>query len=151
MSQTETLHATAVAIAGRGVMLLGPPGSGKSDLALRLIDRGALLIADDQTLLSWEAGRIILSGTGILQGKLEVRGVGILEMPGIQAAPLCLAMHCEAPAERLPEPEYGVWLDIDIPVLRLSAHEASAPIKLERALSAVVDGASGTYKERAFP
>lgn len=150
MSRTETLHATAVAIDGRGVMLLGPPGSGKSDLALRLIDRGGLLIADDQTVLALQAGQIILSHTGILQGQLEVRGVGILEMPSIGAAPLSLVIQCDDAPERLPEPEHQSWLGVLIPVLRLSLNEASAPIKLERALSAVVDGALSTFKERAF-
>ncbi|MDE0940637.1 MAG: HPr kinase/phosphatase C-terminal domain-containing protein, partial [Pirellulales bacterium] len=78
----ETLvHATCVAIGEVGVLLRGPSGSGKSDLALRLIEGGAKLVADDQVVLSEVAGSLLASAPAALRGKIEVRGCGILDIP----------------------------------------------------------------------
>jgi HPr kinase/phosphorylase len=75
-----TIHATTVSLDGRGVILRGPSGSGKSDLALRLINEGALLVADDQTILFVESGRMMAQPPAEIAGKMEVRGVGIVKM-----------------------------------------------------------------------
>ncbi|WP_420607901.1 HPr kinase/phosphorylase [Novosphingopyxis sp.] len=148
--RSEALHGTAVSIGGTGVLLLGAPGSGKSDLALRLIDRGALLIADDLVLLGVHGEAIRLSGTGNMTGRMEIRGIGLCGMPHVDNAPFRLAALCDLPPERLPTPEHRRWLGIAVPAVRLAPFEASAPVKLEWALRAVVDGTFTTSKERAF-
>ena len=147
---SEMLHGTAVAIGGHGVLLLGKPGSGKSDLALRLIDRGALLIGDDRVRIDRHGDSLTLTEMGPLIGQIEIRGVGICAVPHAAEAPLRLAVLCDAPPERLPAPEHRSWLGIAVPTLRLSPFEASAPVKLDWALRAMVDGACTTSKERAI-
>ena len=77
MTTPTLLHATAISINGQAVLLIGPPGSGKSDLALRLIDRGALLIADDQVALTEVDGVLHASAPAATAGLIEVRGLGI--------------------------------------------------------------------------
>src|SRR6478752_5882906 len=76
----ETLHASTVAKDGRAVLITGPSGSGKSDLALRLLDRGFTLVSDDQTILKKDGTRLIASTPMTIAGKLEVRGLGIIDM-----------------------------------------------------------------------
>lgn len=127
------LHASAVAIDGRGVLILGASGSGKSSLALRLIDRGATLIADDQVELRERQGRLHAGALAPIYGKLEVRGVGIIDCDAT-AAPIALAIDLERPAERLPEPWTTTIEGIDIPTLALTPFDADAPIKAELAL-----------------
>lgn len=139
----ETLHATAIAIEGQGVLLLGPSGSGKSDLSLRLIDRGAKLVADDRVIVSAALGGLKLSAPPNIAGKMEVRGLGVLELPEslVSEATLArLAVDLSAAPERLPEPEYFEHLGVALPLIRLSAFEASAPIKLEWALALQLGG-----------
>lgn len=132
---SETVHATCVAIGGRGVLIRGRSGSGKSDLALRLIDRGARLVSDDYTILSTIDGRIQARAPETIAGKLEVRGVGIVEMEAETDAPVCLITDLDWAPERLPEAARGVaLLGILIPAIGLAALEASAPLKLEQAL-----------------
>src|SRR5690606_32729552 len=80
-----TIHATCVALGDTGILLRGRSGSGKSDLALRLIDGGALLVADDRVALSLEGGRVIARPPAALAGYLEVRGVGPMPVPSITA------------------------------------------------------------------
>jgi serine kinase of HPr protein (carbohydrate metabolism regulator) len=150
MSDTgKTIHATAVAIGRRGVLLLGPSGSGKSDLALRLIDDGARaaaggarLVADDQTVLKAKAGRLIASAPPVLLGRIEVRGLGIVKLRGgqvTQNAPMHLLVELVAPEqiERLPEPERREILGISLPLIRLAPFEASAPARLRLALDSL--------------
>jgi HPr kinase/phosphorylase len=86
------LHATACAIAGRAILFIGPSGAGKSQLALRLIHRGAWLVADDQTILAAREGRVWASCPPPIAGKLEVRGVGIVAAPHQVQAPLRLVL-----------------------------------------------------------
>src|SRR5258708_30463148 len=99
------VHATAVAIDGAGVLLLGPSGAGKSDLALRLIDQGAALIADDQVELDVSVAGLMATAPASLAGLIEIRGVGIRRCPTIPGAILRLAVDLVAPAmvDRLPE------------------------------------------------
>jgi serine kinase of HPr protein (carbohydrate metabolism regulator) len=132
-------HGTCVAIDGEAVLLRGRPGSGKSDLALRLIDGGALLVADDQAELYRGADAILVQAPAVIGGQLEVRGVGILPCPSIASAPLRLVVDL-VPAgevERLPEAQTCRYHDISLPLLRLAAFEASTPAKIRFALRAL--------------
>ena len=132
---SETVHATCVAIGGRGVLIRGRSGGGKSDLALRLIDRGARLVSDDYTILTLRDGRIQGCAPETIAGKLEVRGVGIVEMEPETDVPICLIADLDEAPERLPEEPRGVpMLGILIPAIGIAALEASAPLKLEQAL-----------------
>lgn len=137
----QQIHASCVAIGQCGVLLLGDPGNGKSDLVLRLIDRGAVLVADDQVQLSADNGILNASAPASIRGVLEVRGLGLLKMPYSDCVPLSLAVRLVPPAqvERLPSPKHQEWLGITLAVLELSAHEASTPIKVEVAVSACHD------------
>ena len=138
--QQVFVHATAVAVERRGVLLLGPSGSGKSDLALRLIDAGGRLIADDQVILARQQDRLIASAPPALAGRIEARGIGILTLDGRflwRRMPMALAVEL-APAERierLPEKATRDFLGIALPLIRLAPFEASAPAKLRLALA----------------
>ncbi|HEX4113434.1 MAG TPA: HPr kinase/phosphatase C-terminal domain-containing protein [Stellaceae bacterium] len=133
------LHGTAIALNGEGILLRGPSGSGKSDLALRLVDGGAKLIADDQTELRDIGGAARLSAPATIAGRIEVRGVGIVVVPHQASAPLRLVVDLEPAAtiERLPEPAWFRFFAYDIPLIALAPFEASAPAKLRVALRAV--------------
>src|SRR3954467_1212574 len=85
---TETVHASTVASEGRAVLITGPSGSGKSDLALRLLDRGFTLVSDDQTLLKRSGTRLIASAPPTIVGKLEVRGIGIIDLETVGDVPV---------------------------------------------------------------
>jgi serine kinase of HPr protein (carbohydrate metabolism regulator) len=135
MSVPRNIHATCVATDAGGVLLLGPSGCGKSDLALRLIDRGAKLVSDDQVVVRREDGRLIASTTGALFGKLEVRGVGICDVPAQRETVVTLIVQLGDEGERLPEASTETLEGISLPLLRLAPHRASAPIKIELALS----------------
>jgi serine kinase of HPr protein (carbohydrate metabolism regulator) len=130
-----TLHATAVSLNGAGVLLLGPPGAGKSDLALRLIDRGALLIADDRVFAEDAQGQLLLSPPPAIAGLLEVRGVGILRFPSVAQVPARLVVDLAMPPDRLPEPLFHGIAGHALPLLHLSPFEASAPLKVELAVA----------------
>lgn len=122
-------HGTCVDWGGRGVLLLGPSGSGKSDLALRLIDAGAVLVADDQTELSEDG---VASAPERLRGLLEVRGVGILRFPYVEKTKIALTVRL-APAnkvERLPD-------TIENGEMTLFPFENSAVLKIKSALQVV--------------
>lgn len=129
-------HATAIAINGHAVLLLGPAGSGKSDLALRLIDRGAKLIADDQVVLTAIDGVLYAAAPAATAGLIEVRGVGIESAaPAVQVAtPVAIAFDLTARPERLPDPVAHAIGGVSLPHLALDPFEPSAPLKVERAL-----------------
>jgi HPr kinase/phosphorylase len=135
------LHASCVAFGGDAVILLGPPGSGKSDLVLRLIqDPAWRLVADDQVVLTAEAGRLRLAAPPALHGMLEVRGLGILRDLPVAADPppaLRLAIHLVPPeaVPRLPEPRAWVCDGVAVPALSLHGRDAAAPAKLAMALA----------------
>lgn len=131
---SETIHASCVAIAGRAVLIAGRSGSGKSDLALRLVDRGARLVSDDYTILTPSEGRLLASAPGTIAGRIEVRGVGLAELEPVRDVPVALHVDLDRVPERLPEAETVTIAGIALPSLRLNALEASAPIKLELAL-----------------
>lgn len=128
-------HGTCVTLDGVAVLLRGPSGSGKSDLALRLIDGGARLIADDQTLVTMQDGRLVASAPETIAGKMEVRGIGILAVEAETSGILGLVVDLVPdPPERMPEPETTEILGIALPLLRLNPFEASAAAKLRLAL-----------------
>ncbi|TXL74861.1 hypothetical protein FHP25_15740 [Vineibacter terrae] len=139
------IHATCVALSisgcWRAALLRGPSGAGKSDLALRLIETGGRLVADDRTDLTVEGGRLVARPPAALAGLVEARGVGVLRLPPehlLAVAPVMLAIDLVAPAEveRTPEPRVEAILGIPVPLLRLSAFDASASIKIRLALGA---------------
>jgi len=131
MTVRETVHATTVGIHGRAVLLIGPSGAGKSDLALRLIDRGAILVSDDYTDLRVTGDALLASPPETIAGRIEVRGVGIVDLPHLAEAPVALVVRLDALVERMPEPATCVFAGRAIPAIALHPFEASAPIKIE--------------------
>ncbi len=142
----QSVHATCVSFAGRGVLILGPPGSGKSDLALRLIDapgRGtglesveARLVADDQVAVRREGDRLIASAPPALKGLVEIRGLGIVTLEPEPEAELRLVVRLVAAPliERLPEPRAFSLLGLEIPQFDIDPSAASAPARVRAAL-----------------
>ena len=130
------VYGTSVALGNDGVLLRGPPGSGKSDLALRLIDQGARLVSDDQTELHIEGDEIAMKAPATIAGQLEVRGIGIVRVPCVAAAPLRLVVDLTSSpeVERLPEPRTGDLLGRRVPLVALAPFEASSVAKLRLAL-----------------
>jgi len=132
---SETVHASTVSIGGRAVLISGRPGSGKSDLALRLIDRGAVLVSDDYTIVTRSGKRLLASAPETIRGRIEIRGVGLVEMPNETAVPVALVVEIDEPVPRMPEPgRTRLIANIAVPLFALAPHEASAPIKVERVL-----------------
>jgi serine kinase of HPr protein (carbohydrate metabolism regulator) len=131
----ENVHGTSVAREGRAVLLTGPSGSGKSDLALRLIDRGFRLVSDDQTILSRAGDRLTASAPTQIRGKMEIRGLGIVEMETDSDVPLALIVELTSEIERIPaEGRTRRILGHSLPVVRIDAMTASAPAKVALAL-----------------
>lgn len=130
-----TVHGTCIAIGTRGVMLVGGSGAGKSDLALRLIDRGAMLVADDRCELVDQRGTLLCRPPESLAGKIEVRGLGILGRPWTAPVPVVLAVRLADRYERMPDATMvEVLAGHPVDSIKLNAFEASAPIKVEMAL-----------------
>ena len=130
------VHGTAIALGSEGILLRGPSGAGKSDFALRLIDQGACLVADDQTELRREGDDIIMSAPATIAGQIEVRGLGIISLPSMASAPLRLVVDLlpSVAIERMPLPRDCRFLGCSIPAIALAPFEASAPAKLRLAL-----------------
>lgn len=153
MSLRETIHATAVRLpvytapfdAGIGdhgvaVVLRGPSGSGKSDLALRLIARyRATLIADDQVMLRAPAQHVLCEAPAALAGLIEVRGLGLLKLETHTGVPLALVVDLVARDEvpRLPPEESVTLCNIAVPRLKLHAFDDSTLDKIIAALAVV--------------
>lgn len=131
------VHGTCIEICGVGVLLRGPSGSGKSDLALRLVDGGGHLIADDYTELSVKDGILTASAPPTIAGLMEVRGVGILRLPAAATARLDLVADLVAPEKvaRLPEPDRCAFLGVAVRRIDIAPFEASAPAKLRAAVA----------------
>ncbi|OYY69369.1 HPr kinase/phosphorylase [Sphingomonas sp. 28-63-12] len=132
---SETLHVSCVAIDGRAILIEGRSGAGKSDLALRLIDRGAQLVSDDYTLLKRSRTQLLAAPPVTIAGKIEVRGLGIVTMPYVDQIPVALVIDLAETVERMPaERQTRRIAGIDIAVVAIDGHDASAPIKVELAL-----------------
>lgn len=131
------IHAGCVAMRGVGVLIAGPSGSGKSDLALRLIDRGAVLVSDDYTLLHVEGGELHATAPATIAGRIEVRGIGIVDRPTLARVPVALFIEAGTP-DRMPEPATRVIAGIAIPAYRLALLEASAPAKIDLMLDRIL-------------
>lgn len=141
---SETLHVSTVAIAGRAVLLEGPSGAGKSDLALRLIDRGAMLVSDDYTVLTRERDVLVARAPPTIAGRIEVRGLGILPSPHVDGATVVLLVRLGRPAERMPsETRSRRIAGVSVREMTLDPREASAPIKVELALKQLVERQAG--------
>ncbi len=131
----ETLHASTVAIDGRAVVITGPSGSGKSDLALRMLDRGFTLVSDDQTLVKRDGDRLIATPPGTIAGKLEVRGLGIMEIEHVGNVPVALLVELTSDITRLPDDSRErPILGVSVPLISIDAMTASAPSKVALAL-----------------
>ncbi|HXF55447.1 MAG TPA: aldolase [Hyphomicrobiaceae bacterium] len=137
----ELIHGTAIAVAGKAVLIRGPSGSGKSDLALRCVAAApgaiasgpALLVADDQVLASRNGERLIVRSPDTIRGRMEVRGVGLVEVPFVAEAELVLVVDLVPPGTlaRMPEPKPPAEIaGTLVPCVELDATEASAPFKL---------------------
>lgn len=111
------MHGSAVAFDGRGLLILGPSGIGKSALALGLVAHGASLIADDATWVQ-AAAPPLLSCPDTISGRIEARGLGLLRLPPAPPTPLwAVAYLCKSPAKRLPEPKFLYVTGHDVPLL----------------------------------
>jgi HPr kinase/phosphorylase len=149
----EKIHATCVAFGDAGVLIRGPSGAGKSDLALRLIDAGAILVSDDRTELTRDGDAIVATAPAALQGLLEVRGVGILELPHAASARIVLVvdLESETPPERLPRPAWCEYLECRVRLMAAEAFERSAATKVRIAAFAAAgqtDPATGATIRR---
>ena len=132
---SENLHASCVAMDGRAVLLAGPSGSGKSDLALRLLDRGFKLVSDDRTIVRKEGTRLVTSAPDSIKGKLEIRGVGIVEMETVSSAPLALVVELTSDIQRMPDDSRErMILGVGVPLINIDAITASAASKVALAL-----------------
>lgn len=132
---SETLHASCVALGGRAVLIIGISGSGKSDLSLRLLDRGFALVSDDQTIVRKMGEKLVASAPATIAGKLEIRGVGIVDMETVKDVPVALLVELTSDVVRLPDDsrERPV-LGINIPLVSVDAMTASAASKVALAL-----------------
>ncbi|MEP5937261.1 MAG: HPr kinase/phosphatase C-terminal domain-containing protein [Erythrobacter sp.] len=129
-----SIQASAIAIDGRALLIEGPPGAGKSSLAIALIDRGAILIGDDGVQLSLGEGRLLASPPPNIRGKLEIRNVGIVDLP-VTSAPLGLILTLTKDAPRFPDPvEHREILGMTIPVLPFRPGDAIQALRAEYAL-----------------
>lgn len=131
------LHASCVAINDKAVLILGPSGAGKSDLALRLIDEGAKLVADDQVEVETCRGKLMARAPARLRGLIEIRGVGILKgLDVVDEAELTLAVELVEPQfiERLPHLDRFSLDGAHVLKVKLAPFEASTTAKIRALL-----------------
>ncbi len=132
---SETIHASTVAIDGRAVMITGASGSGKSDLTLRLLDRGFKLVSDDQTIVHKTSTRLTASAPPTIRGKLEIRGIGIVTMEQVDDQPVALVVELTSDIRRLPDDSRErPIMGVSIPLISVDAMTASAASKVALAL-----------------
>jgi hypothetical protein len=142
---SAAIHASCVSIGGKGVLLLGASGAGKSDLALRLIDGGARLVADDACELFVRGGKLCARAPASIAGLLELRGQGIIAMPCAKSVALALAVDLRPSPARLPEPAFfkppkGLKEANRLPLIMVKAEAASAPARIRMGLAAFLNG-----------
>lgn len=135
-AKPSTVHATCVAVDGRGVLITGASGAGKSDLALRLIDRGATLVADDRVALSLSGNRLIAAAPEALRGRLEVRGMGIVTLDHLASIRLMLAVRLQPAVEtdRLPGAMQWGWQGRSLPMIAVDPSTPSAVARVRLAI-----------------
>jgi len=136
------VHASCVAIDQKAVLLFGDSGVGKSDLALRMIDGGAVLVSDDQTLLSIKDGCLIASPPVSIAGMMEIRHIGLVKMPFLQEAKVALAIELLQTGEgldRLPETDHVLLLDHPVQRLRLHSLYPSTPAKIRAVIAYMLE------------
>ena len=138
---SEQVHATCVSVDSQGVLLRGPSGSGKSDLALRLMDQGGILVADDRVNLNTKDGHVIASAPSEIAGLFEARGVGILRLASLDSVAVHLVVDLVDTDDvpRLPIDPTVNLLGTEMRHLRLNAFAASTPAKIRLALGASRD------------
>ncbi len=143
----KLVHASCVAVDGKGVLLRGPSGSGKSDLALRLIDAGAELVADDYVELTAQAESVRAAPPDRLAGLIEVRGLGLVRLPHRSRVALRLVVDLvpTQAVERLPDATTETLAGIELPRLLVAAHDISAPAKIRLMLRLVETPEGGDY------
>ena len=134
----KRLHATSVAMEDNGVAIFGDPGSGKSDLALRLIDSGATLISDDITVFSKLEKNISLFGIENTKGLLEVREVGIITVPYVEGIKLKLVVRLtDKVIERIPKKNQINLLGLKFPKLEINGKNSSSVAKVKVKLNEI--------------
>ena len=132
---SETIHASCIAIGDAAVLIEGRSGAGKSDLALRLIDRGAQLVSDDYTTLIRRGNVLVARAPANIVGKMEVRGIGIVDMPSVSDVTVRLIVAVvEAPPRMPGTGRVRTIAGVSIHEIALPSLEPSAPIKVELAL-----------------
>ena len=135
----EHLHGTCVEIDGVGIILRGPSGSGKSDLALRLVDEGARLVADDQVQTMVQDGQLLAASPDTIDGLMEVRGLGVIAMPSVARVEVELVVDLLVREDvlRLPEPSYTEIDGVRLPLFFVTPFDSSATAKLRLAVRAI--------------
>ncbi|MFY8095551.1 MAG: HPr kinase/phosphorylase [Niveispirillum sp.] len=135
------IHASCVAVDGLALLLRGPSGVGKSDLALRLVDEGARLVADDRVdLIADGRGGLIARCPQTIAGLMEVRGLGVLPVPSVDGAPVALIADLGDAEERLPPPGLEMLAGVALPRIGVNPFHASTPAKLRLAIAALARG-----------
>ena len=140
----ENVHATCVDMNGAGVLIVGRSGSGKSDLALRLIEnKGAVLVADDRTNLIVNGENLVANSPESIQGLIEVRGVGIVKknFKPQSCVKLVVISSLKEKIERYPEPQFFENQGVSVPSILLDLSEPSAPDKVVVKLKSVLEEA----------
>lgn len=132
---SNVIQATCVAVRGRGLLIQGPPDSGKSSLALALLDRGAELVGDDGLTVAAKGSVLMASPPPNIAGLIEVRNVGLLVRPTVGPVPIALALRLDPQAPRLPdEPETLTIAGISLPCLAFWPDSPALPLRAEAAL-----------------
>ncbi len=135
---SKKIHSTSIVLDDSGVLIIGDSGSGKSDLALRLIDSGATLISDDITICKKKINGIYLSCPKETKGLLEVREVGIITVPYVEKVKLIMVVRLtDQVLQRLPDKDFLKILDIKIPLLLIDGKNPSAVAKVKVKLNEI--------------
>lgn len=137
----KPFHVTCVAMDGLGVLLRGVSGSGKSDLALRLIDEGARLVSDDYTRIENDGGKLVAMAPDTIKGLIEVRGIGVVRMDSIAKVNLALLIDLvdAEQIDRLPDKASEEIMGVELPRIAIAPFESSSPAKVRIALKTITD------------